>query len=61
MPGGILSKFWSLNNSGALQQVKGGLRLAQVPTRGAARLGGDGTAGPALPYALVNGMVTGVG
>lgn len=36
MPGGILRKSWSLNNSGALQQARGGLRLAQVSTRGAA-------------------------
>lgn len=58
MPGGILRKSWSLNHSGALQQARGGLRLAQVSSRGAAQLGGDGTMGPALPYALVSGVVT---
>ena len=44
MPGGILRKSWNLNNCGALQQARGGLRLAQVSTRGAAQLG-DGTTG----------------
>lgn len=39
--------------------MRGGLRLAQVSTRGAARPAGDGTMGPALPYALVNGMLAG--
>lgn len=53
-------KFWNLNNSRALQQAKRGLRLAQASTRGAAWLGGDRIMEPALPYALVSRMVTGM-
>lgn len=56
MPGGILRKSWSLNNSGALQQAReasGWLRYlpgVQHDWQGM---------GPALPHALVNRMVTG--